>query len=154
MKEIKPSSRDRLTVADFPNLVKQWHPTKNEGLTPDQVPAGSNKKVWWKCSKGPDHEWEATVYDRTNGTGCPCCAGKKVSKTNSLAALHPDIATELHPTKNKDLTSDQIIAGSNKKVWWICLKGPDHVWEAVVNSRTNGGNGCPCCTGQQVSVTT
>ena len=25
----------------------------------------------WKCSKG--HEWEATVYNRVNGTGCPVC---------------------------------------------------------------------------------
>ena len=41
-----------------PELATEWHPTKNS-LLPWQVSAGSNKKVWWKCEKGPDHEWEA-----------------------------------------------------------------------------------------------
>jgi superfamily II DNA or RNA helicase len=37
---------------------------------------GSRKKVWWQCPKGPDHEWQAAVCDRTRGdgaTGCPYC---------------------------------------------------------------------------------
>ena len=30
-----------------PELAEQWHPTKNDELTPDDVVAGSNKKAWW-----------------------------------------------------------------------------------------------------------
>ena len=30
-----------------PNLASQWHPTKNQGLTPDDVTSMSNKIVWW-----------------------------------------------------------------------------------------------------------
>ena len=44
-----------------PELAKQWHPTKNDDLTPFNVTTGSKKKVWWKYDKAHDHEWEATV---------------------------------------------------------------------------------------------
>ena len=35
----------------FPDLVKEWHPTLNEELMPDEVTFGSNKSVWWLCEK-------------------------------------------------------------------------------------------------------
>lgn len=53
---------------------------------------GSVNKVWWKCSNGPDHEWQASPNSRTNPSiksGCPCCSGRKVSVTNSLTLLYP-----------------------------------------------------------------
>jgi len=56
-----------------PELAKQWHSTKNGNLTPFDVSAGSHNKVWWKCSKGDDHEWEASIKSRNNGNGCPIC---------------------------------------------------------------------------------
>jgi len=45
-------------------------------LTPQMVPPGSSKKVWWKCSDG--HEWKALVSSRTGPQkcGCPVCAGR------------------------------------------------------------------------------
>jgi len=36
------------------------------------IPAGTEKKVWWMCEKG--HEWQAVVYSRNKGKGCPICA--------------------------------------------------------------------------------
>jgi hypothetical protein len=104
----------------------------------------------------PDHEWEAVVYSRTfNGAGCPLCArsgSTAVSVTNSLASLYPDAATEWHPTKNEGLKPEDVRAGSGKKVWWKCDKGPDHEWEAAVNSRARSGYRCPICSGRKVSV--
>ena len=132
-------------------IAAEWHPTKNGDLTPDQVVAGSHKKVWWKCPKGTDHEWQATLINRTGSgkTGCPCCAARKVSVTNSLAELFPEIATEWHPTKNGDLTPDLVVAGSGKKVWWKCPKGTDHEWQARLADRTGTNkSGCPFCAGQ------
>jgi hypothetical protein len=137
-----------------PELAKEWHPDKNGDLKPDQVVAGSNKKFWWKCDKGPDHEWDAALSKRTGmGRNCPCCAGLKVSVTNSLASLYPELAKEWHPDKNGDLKPNQVVAGSEKKVWWKCDKGPDHEWDAIPASRTGRGSGCPCCIGLKVSVT-
>ena len=132
----------------FPDIAAEWHPTKNGDLSPDKVVAGSGKSIWWKCPKEQDHEWEATLAHRTHGegaTGCPFCKGQKASISNSLASLFPEIAAEWHPTKNGDLTPDNVTAGSGKKVWWQCLNGSDHEWQAVVGSRTNLAAACPRC---------
>jgi hypothetical protein len=55
----------------FPELIKEWHPTKNRDLSPEKVTPGSDRKVWWICDKG--HEWEQTVHDRTRPSPCPMC---------------------------------------------------------------------------------
>src|SRR3990172_2392443 len=138
-----------------PEIAGEWHPEKNGSLTADSVLAGSNKRFWWRCPKDPDHVWQASPANRMgrNRTGCPCCAGKKPSHTNSIAVLFPDVAAQWHPTKNGDLTPDSVAAGSEKKVWWLCHKGTDHVWQASVAKRTTGGQGCPFCRGLRVSAT-
>ena len=147
----KPSNSNSL-ASRYPQITLQWHPTKNGNLTPEQVVSGSHKQIWWKCPKGPDHEWKASPDNKTKGQGCPFCAGQKASVTNSLASLYPELAQEWHPTKNSELTPDQVVAGSNRRVWWICAKGCDHEWEAVIASRVRG-NKCPYCAHQKLSVT-
>ncbi|PJD93230.1 MAG: hypothetical protein CK424_03320 [Legionella sp.] len=132
-----------------PELAKEWHPTKNGNLTPRDVIPGSYKKVWWKCPKGDDHIWLAAIEGRNNGTGCPICSNKKITKSNCLTTLNPKLAKEWHPTKNDKLTPDKVTPGSSKKVWWLCLKGDDHIWLASVASRTKG-HGCGICVGQLV----
>ena len=124
----------------------QWHPVRNNGLLPSDVPAHSNQKAWWICPKG--HEWHAAISQRARGVGCPVCAGKMVWKgENDLATLHPELVGEWHPEKNQDLQPDQVTSRSGRKVWWICEKG--HEWQAVIASRSKG-HGCPCCAGNQV----
>mgnify|MGYP005702278633 CR=1 FL=1 len=132
-----------------PALAKEWHPTKNGDFTPDKITISSSKRVWWKCIKGDDHEWLSSVADRTAGQNCSICAGRKVVKSNSLATLNPALAKEWHPTKNRDLTANDVTPGSSKKVWWKCDKAVDHEWEASVNKRSSGRN-CPVCFGQKV----
>jgi hypothetical protein len=55
-----------------PDLLDEWHPTKNGNKKPTQYAAGTNKKVWWKCDQG--HEWFAYVNLRARGRGCPRCS--------------------------------------------------------------------------------
>ena len=136
-----------------PDASATWHPDKNDGLLPQQVVAGSNKKAWWKCTEGPDHEWEAPINRLAQGHGCPFCSGHRVSTTNSLKIIYPDLADQWHPSKNGDLTPELVVAGSHKKAWWKCPKGPDHEWQAEIVSRASGGRGCPFCRGFSVSVT-
>ncbi len=73
----------------FPTLAAQWHPTKNNGLRPEQVAANSNRSVWWQCEQG--HTWRAPVGRRVQfATGCPYCTGRKVLPGfNDLASLEP-----------------------------------------------------------------
>ena len=62
-----------------PKLSKEWHPNKNLELTPSDVHEGSHKKVWWKCKKGEDHEWQAVIKSRKE-RGCPYCTITPQSK--------------------------------------------------------------------------
>ena len=132
----------------FPKIAKEWHPTKNNNLKPEDVSKTSNKKVWWKCIK-KGHQWKSTVGNRTNGTNCPFCSGRNASKENNLKFLFPKIAKEWHPTKNNNLKPEDVTKSSSKKVWWKCIK-KGHQWKSVISSRTNGIN-CPFCTGKKVS---
>ena len=127
-------------------LVKKWNYEKNGDLKPTQVTVGSNKKVWWKCTKG--HEWQATINNRAKGTGCPYCSSQKVlAGYNDLAASNPQLAKEWNYEKNEDLKPTQVTVGSNKKVWWKCSKG--HDYQATINHRSNG-SGCPYCSNYKV----
>ena len=53
------------------DLIKEWNYQKNTSFRPCEVTRGSHHKVWWKCGKG--HEWQASIYERTHGMGCPIC---------------------------------------------------------------------------------
>lgn len=132
-------------IDKYPNLAKQWHPTKNNHLTPNIEFSFRKKKIWWKCNVADDHIWESTVQNKSkNDNACPFCEGIKVAKSNCLATTHPDIASQWHPTKNNDLTPFCVTAGSGKKVWWKCNVADDHEWQAMINRRKHGNN-CPCC---------
>ena len=48
-------------VSDIPELVAEWHPTKNEGKQPKDFSFGSNTKVWWQCDQG--HEWQSALWN-------------------------------------------------------------------------------------------
>src|SRR6266542_1945898 len=144
------------SVAHHAKLVRQWHRTKNGTLRPSDVSVSSSVLVWWKCSKGPDHVWRASPANRWyRGSGCPSCSNRQVSVTNSLAVRRPDIAAELHRTKNGRLSGADVVSGSNRRVWWQCGKSREHQWRTSVNARTTRkGSGCPYCAGRRVDPDT
>ena len=130
-----------------PELAKQWHSTKNGNLKPEDVTAGSGRKVWWICEKG--HEWQAPTYSRVVCRGCSYCSGRKATIENNLTITHPEIAAQWHPNKNGDLTPNEVTAGSNKRVWWICKQ--KHEWRAAICKRTIG-RGCHYCCNQKANA--
>ena len=126
-----------------PALAKEWHPYKNDHLTPANVTAGSHRKVWWVGSCG--HEWKAEVKSRHAGRGCPYCAGRLLLKGfNDLETTNPKILKEWDYEKNNELEPCELQAGSHKKVWWKCKEG--HSWQASPNHRISKGRGCPYCS--------
>ena len=126
-----------------PQLVKEWHYYKNGDLLPIMVTKGSSKKVWWICNK--NHEWYASIASRAAGRGCPICSNSRVLVGfNDLATTHPIIAKEWNFEKNRDLTPTSVLAGSSKKVWWICQQG--HEWQTTISHRTERGHNCPFCS--------
>lgn len=137
----------------MPELVAQWHPTKNGDLRPEDVAHGAKTRVWWRCPEGPDHEWAMTLDVRSRASRCPFCAGRRVSVTNSLKVLFPEVAAEWHAKRNGKLRASDVVAGAGKKVWWKCRAGPDHEWQATVQQRTKHRFGCPFCANRRVSIT-
>ena len=134
-----------------PELARQWHGSRNASLTPRDVTAGSTKKVWWTCPKGPDHQWQAAVADRSAGKGCPACSGYQVSVTNSLATLFPGVAAQWHPRRNGSKTPEDVTSGTRQCAWWKCSKSAGHVWRSSIVNRTAQDSGCPFCSGHRVS---
>lgn len=128
----------------YPALVAQWHPDRNGELTAADVLPTSKKRVWWRCEH--DHDWQTPVYARTNGNGCPYCAGRKATVDSSLAALHPELAAQWHQKRNGDLTAADVRPGADRKVWWQCARG--HEYDAFVYRRVAGDN-CPFCSGKR-----
>lgn len=124
------------------DLLTQWHPTKNELLSPDTISYGSQRRIWWKCSRG--HEWESPLYSRTaQNHGCPYCTGKRIPEGADFKTLFPDIAGQWHSAKNAQLKPQNYLPGSHVSVWWQCDSG--HEWRATIKSRVEG-NGCPVCS--------
>lgn len=128
-----------------PILANDWDYEKNGQLKPIDVLSNSHKKVSWKCNNG--HSWESTIADRNNGNGCPYCSGRYAIKgRNDLLTVNPTLASEWNHEKNKELTPNDVLPNSDKKVWWKCNKG--HEWQATVGHRSNG-RGCPICDSER-----
>lgn len=128
-----PGYNDLATL--YPEIANQLVDTR---FSAEDLTTKSNRRVRWRCQL--NHEWDATVSDRTAGTGCPTCCGKKVLiGFNDLGSAHPELVKEL---------TDQLVATthtskSNKKVEWRCVSG--HIWHAVIADRVRG-TGCKLCS--------
>lgn len=127
-----------------PTLANEWNYEKNKLLTPMDVVSNSHNKVWWRCKNG--HEWQAVIYSRNGGIGCPFCSGKKVLKGyNDLKTVNPTLAKEWNYEKNGRLKPESFTANSGKKVWWKCSKG--HEWQTSILNRNHkkSPTNCPYC---------
>ena len=134
-------------------LLDEWDNVKNNS-SPNEFSYGSNKKVWWICSKC-GNEFQATIKNRKSGTGCKLCGFKKISNTlskriynDSLKNKYPKLIKEWDFRKNKDIKPDEIAPYSEKKVWWVCSKG--HSYSKKIYERTKKKSGCPYCSGKRV----
>lgn len=135
-------------LKDNSKLMKEYNYEKNENIDLNNLTLGSDAKVWWICDK--KHEWTARIGHRSKGSNCPYCSNQKVLKGyNDLETTNPLLAKEWNYKKNNPLKPSDIIAGTNKKFWWICEKG--HEWQQSSNARTKG-NGCPYCASRKLLI--
>lgn len=94
-----PARHPTLAECNHP-LMKDWDSEANakEGLFPDKLTLGSNKRVHWVCHKCPlglTHKYVSRIHSRAlAGNGCLCCGGRTLCKCNSLLSLNPEVAQE------------------------------------------------------------
>lgn len=133
-------------LAVNPTVAKEWHPTRNDGLRPNEVTPNSGKKVWWICHEG--HEWEAAISHRNKGSGCPYCSGHKPSKQHNFATAYPQVAALWHPEKNAGIPSpEELSPRSTQIAWWRCLEG--HEWESSIANAAISKK-CPVCSNRRI----
>ena len=48
-----------MNLSSYPHLVKEWHPTKNGELQPENFTRGINKNIWWLCPNV--HSFESII---------------------------------------------------------------------------------------------
>ena len=72
-------------VTTHPNIAGQWNPSNDISIY--EVTAGSNKKVGWICNDC-GNRWEATINNRTSGSGCPKCAFRYSTSFSEQAILY------------------------------------------------------------------
>ena len=69
------TNRNRLSIR-FSGIANEWDYDRNLD-TPDDVSFGTNKKRWWKCSKGHS-SYLSSISDRTGKkSDCPTCNNSK-----------------------------------------------------------------------------
>jgi len=138
----RPTPEHNLAVVR-PDLAAEWHPERNGKLSPMDLLPKSNRRVWWRCSKG--HVWLTAVVNRAQGTGCPVCADYG-PKGVPLAERAPDLLDEWDVRLNGG-RGDDVLAGSHLQAWWRCRIERSHLWRAEVVARVRG-TGCPYCAGK------
>ena len=139
-------------VIDDEKLILEWDWKKNNELkmNPSSITLGnSTLKPWWRCS-ACGHEWQARVYNRSKGVGCPNCAKKRVweqrykrelEEQGSIESNHPELLEEWDYERNEKLPS-QYLCGSHEKVWWKCnICGESYL--QTVDFHVNRGQRCP-----------
>ena len=150
------SSRINSLVSLEPKIASEWNSEKNGTLSPNDVTIGSDLSVWWTCETC-ENEWKTNIYNRTGSdNGCPTCSIGRLhfDSRNSLANVDSKLATEWHPTKNGDLTPNDVVLNHREYVWWYCDKSTcehPHEWEMSPNARHSSNTGCPFCAGNQAT---
>ena len=150
--QYKIIKREDSLACHFPELCKEWHPTLNKGLKPENVLPGTTLKVWWKCQKC-GNEWQASVYNRTKGRGCDVCANvqRKITyhkvRLETRELLIGCKCVEDWDYEKNEHNPDYYTKSSAEKVWWKCHKC-GYEWKTTIFNRTRNDrkNDCPSCT--------
>ena len=130
----------------FPEVAATWSP--NNLKKPSEVSSRSNAEALWICENG--HEWKTRIADRTEGHGCPYCAGQRVWKGfNDLATTHPSLVSEWSD-RNTNLSPDAITYKNRTNVWWHCNRCGNN-YQAVIYARANGRI-CPFCIAKRLKL--
>ena len=100
-----------------PEIAKNWHPSNLK--SPTEVTAKSEYLAIWY---DPEHNdtYERTVIQQVKSEGrSPIGHGGTAKQGNNIARHYPHIAALLHPTKNGNITAEDIAPKSKTTYWWF-----------------------------------
>ena len=152
MKQYYTCLREKSLAVRYPEIASEWDYEKNGALTPDKVPYGFNRNVWWRC-KEYGHSFSMAVKTRTAmKCSCPYCTRHRVLPGfNDLATTHPEIAVQWDYDRN-ELKPSEVLSGNRKKVWWKCRSCGQSYLMSIVYRINHDDTRCPICNGKTISV--
>jgi Probable Zinc-ribbon domain len=101
-----------------PDLLTEWHPTRNQGIDPFAISRGSERKVWWRCAtcqtewadrRQRPHPPHATPRHTTPQRLPTCVLAQRaegltvVASERSFATRYLQLREEWQPTRNGGL---------------------------------------------------
>jgi hypothetical protein len=99
------------------------------------------------CRRGHRRSYPGATVTRNRNKGhdgCRYCSHTELlAGFNDLATVRPDVARQLHPTLNGNITAAMMFPTSHDKLIWLCEKG--HVFPSTVSNRTAANSTCPVC---------
>lgn len=137
----------------YPELLSYWDYEGNVGISPDMVPAFSNKNYLWKCSKCGTSLMR-TVANEHVSQHCRQCSIEstitsrlqtEIEKQGSLSDVYPELLKDWDYSKNS-LSPDEIPSRYSYDCWWKCSKcGFEYLAKPLYRSKNKG---CPSCNHQ------
>lgn len=142
-------------AALYPEIAKEWHPSKNGKLTPDLFIPGSSERAWWLCPKC-GNEWQASIVNRTKGHSCDICATsrRKITKKDTILSRRGSIDKKWclldWDYEENEYGPEYYTNGSGEVVSWRC-HNCGYKWKTPICNRTRDyKNGCPLCSGKEI----
>lgn len=129
----------------YPDIAKEWHPTKNGNLTSYDVTSKSDKRVWWLCTNC-GYEWIVSVAARTsNNHGCPKCG--RIKSNINRRKTNEEFLKELIEINDNIVVIDKYITSQDPIL--VCCKTCGFKWSPTPDNLLQG-EGCPMCGREKV----
>lgn len=136
---------------NYPEIAKQWHPTKNGKLKPEMFSVSSSYRAWWYCPVCGG-EWKVSIDNRTasykKGQGkCPICSNHRLRKgfndLESWCKKNNSNLLQLWDYEKNINKPDDYMPKSSKSVFWKCRTCGES-WNARISVATTWRS-CPQC---------
>jgi len=131
----------------YPELKKPFANHLNNCKLSEVSSSDIYTHFWWHCDICDEYfqtSLSSMIHSRNSMfKGCSYCAGKKVRREKSFAALHPDVMDEYAP--NNTIDPYTVPEKSTRTVEWICRNNMNHKWKATFSQRAVGRGGCSIC---------
>ncbi len=131
------------SLADLhPEVLELWHPSRNGGMEPTAVSAGSGQKAWWLCRKG--HEYDREIVQQVKfRASCPVCDNRRILPGfNDAWTRFPKLMQDWCWELNSDFDPRVNLPGSQKH-WWRCGAGHEQHMNAYNRFLAGGCTSCP-----------
>jgi predicted nucleic acid-binding Zn-ribbon protein len=132
---------------EYPEFIKEIDTEKNSFDDLKNITCSSQKKIYWKCSKG--HHYIQSASNKTKSKGCLVCSNKVVLKGYNDCETYCKNNNKLDVLKDWDYEKNRFLPyelsyGSQRVVFFKChVCG--NIWKTRLSARTLQNTGCNRC---------